>query len=164
MAELTAIISAEEPNELGVELGFPIGPLSVCSLTLCFSLIVVHGVKTCGLQPLNDGWHKSIFKTTPANTRLLEHNVNLNVSEKFQWKDIQDRSTGLLRAICMEYKDIRVWHPARFIKYTMLRLCPQTVERPIAFFCYGFAGTILKQAGINNHLTSFNANEQNRRL
>ena len=27
MAELTAIISAEEPNELGVELGFPIDPL-----------------------------------------------------------------------------------------------------------------------------------------
>ena len=34
MAELTAIISAEEPNELGVELGFPIGPFSVCFLTM----------------------------------------------------------------------------------------------------------------------------------
>ena len=34
MAELTAIITAEEPNELGVELGFPIGPLSVRTLTL----------------------------------------------------------------------------------------------------------------------------------
>lgn len=26
MAELTVITSAEDPNELGVELGFPIGP------------------------------------------------------------------------------------------------------------------------------------------
>ena len=34
MAELTAIISADEPNELGVELGFPVGPLSVRFLTL----------------------------------------------------------------------------------------------------------------------------------
>ena len=34
MAELTAIISAEKPDELGVELGFPIGQFSACSLTL----------------------------------------------------------------------------------------------------------------------------------
>ena len=101
---------------------------------------------------------------TPANTRLLEHNVNLNVSEKFQWKEIQDRSTGLLRAICMEYKDIRVRHPARDVEYTLLRLCSQAVERPMVFFCYGFAGIVLKQAGLSDHQTSFHANEQNRRL
>lgn len=101
---------------------------------------------------------------TPANTRLLEHNVNLNVSEKFQWKDIQDRSTGLLRAICMEYKDIRVRHPARLVESTMLRLYLQAVERPMAFLCYGFAGVILKQAGLTDYLTSFYVNEQNRRL
>lgn len=34
MAELTAVITAEEPNELGVELGFSIGPLFVCADTV----------------------------------------------------------------------------------------------------------------------------------
>ena len=34
MAELTAIISAEKPGEIGVELGFPISQLSACFLTL----------------------------------------------------------------------------------------------------------------------------------
>lgn len=164
MAKLKTIISAEDPNELGIELGFPTGPSSVCFLTLYFSLVVVHGVRTCGLQPLNDGWHKSILEKTPANTRLLEHNVNLDVSEKFQWTDIQDRSYGLLRAICMEYKDIRVWHLRKLVEYTMLRLYPQTIARPMVFVCHGFAGIILKQAGINNNLTSFKADKQNRRL
>ena len=108
MAELTTIISAEDPNELGIELGFPTNPFSVCFLTLCFSLIVVHGVKTWDLQPLDNGWHQSLLKRTPANTRLLEYNVDLNAGWEFQWRDVQDRSHRLLRAICMEYKDIRV--------------------------------------------------------
>ena len=108
MADLTTVISAEDPNELGIELGFPTNLLSVYSLTLCSSLLFVHGAKTWALQPLDDGWHQSLFKRTPANTRLLEYNVKLNAGWEFQWKDIQDRSHGLLRAICMEYKDIRV--------------------------------------------------------
>ena len=110
MADLTAVISAEDPNELGIELGFPTNLLSVYFLTLCSSLIVVHGMTTWALQPLNNGWHKSIFKRTPANTRLFEYNVNLDASKEFRWKDVQDRSHGLLQAICMEYKDITVWH------------------------------------------------------
>lgn len=153
MAKLTTIISAEDPNELGIEVGFPTNPLSVCFLTLCISLVVVQGVTTYGLQPLNDGWHKSILKRTPANTRLLKLNVNLDMRGEFQWKDIQDRSNELLRTICMEYEDIRVWLLGESVEYTMLRLCPQTIARPMVFVCYGFAGIILKQAGINNHLT-----------
>ncbi|KAK0508081.1 hypothetical protein JMJ35_009165 [Cladonia borealis] len=89
MAELIETITADDPDELGID------------------LIVVHGVKTCSLQPLNDGWYDPMFKRTPPNTRLLEYDVDLDLSENFMWKDIQDRSTGLVQAICIEYKDIK---------------------------------------------------------
>lgn len=83
----------------------------VCALTLQLgSLIVVHGAGKCSLESLNDSCHDSMFKRTPANTRLLEYDVNVDLSEKFRWKDIQDRSTGLVQAMCMEYKDIKVRH------------------------------------------------------
>lgn len=85
------------------------------------SIIVVHGVKTVGVQDLPSDWAKIVSQVAPQNSAVFSFDVNINACEEFIWQTFDQRAAALLRAIVQRYyrNADRCSRAPLFIGYTL---------------------------------------------
>ncbi|KAL9045178.1 MAG: hypothetical protein Q9214_001742 [Letrouitia sp. 1 TL-2023] len=66
-------------------------------------IIVVHGVKTVGVQDLPRDWAKTVSQVAPQNSAVFSFDVNINVGEGFIWQTFAQHAAALLDAIVQGY-------------------------------------------------------------
>lgn len=113
-APLNLVVRPERPHEYGLEcVTYP--NISYCCclqfdcskhctrlinlLVVGNSLVVFHGLHTLGLPRLPSTWSKCLLDLCPENTRIIDHDADLRIEDKFKWGDVQVKTNDLTNAL-----------------------------------------------------------------
>ncbi|KAK8043214.1 hypothetical protein PG994_013697 [Apiospora phragmitis] len=120
-APLDPVVQPERPDEYGLD------------------VVVVHGLHTLGLPRLPATWPQRLLELCPANTRIIGHDADLRIEDKFKWGDMQIKATDLTNALRSWVEDeLKHGHDSRvfvfvgigmagyIVKHTLFRFSQET--------------------------------------